>query len=58
MAREAERRVGYFNLPELTNTAWAFATVGHSDVQLFKAFAREAERCVGDFNPQELANTA
>ena len=58
LAREVEQRVGDFNQQNLANTAWAFATLGHSDVQLFTALAREAERRVGDFNPQELANTA
>ena len=42
----------------LANTAWAFATLGQADVQLFIALAREAERCLGNFNPQDLANTA
>ena len=58
LARTAEQRVGDFTLQELANTAWAFATVGQSDAQLFTALAREAERRVVDFNPQELANTA
>ena len=49
---------GHFNPQALANTAWAFATVGQSDAQLFKALAREAERRVGDFNLQNLANTA
>ena len=58
LAREAEWRVGVFDLQGLANTAWAFAKVGQSDAQLFTALAREAERRVGDFNPQGLANTA
>ena len=57
-ARAAERRLGDFNVQNLANTAWAFATLGQADVQLFMALAREAGRRVGDFNPQELANTA
>ena len=51
LAREAERRMGNFKLQELANTAWAFATQGHPDLQLFNALAREAERRIGNFNP-------
>ena len=43
---------------ELANTAWAFATLGQHDTQLFTALAKEAQRCMGNFNPQSLANTA
>ena len=32
-----------FVTQELANTAWAFATVGHPDAQLFTALARVAE---------------
>ena len=46
-----------FNAQELANTAWAFATVGQQDEQLFKALARVAECRVDKFNAQELANT-
>ena len=42
----------------IANTAWAFATLGQADAQLFMALAREAERRVGNFNGQDLANTA
>ena len=49
LAREAERRVGNFNAQDLANTAWAFATAGHSDASLFKALARAAERHMGNF---------
>ena len=58
MARVAERRVGDFNAQNLANTAWAFATAGQSDAQLFMVFARMAEQRMGDFNTQGLANTA
>ena len=58
LAREAQSSVGDFNSQGLANTAWAFATLGQLDAQLFTALAREAERSVDDFNPQELANTA
>ena len=52
----AEQRVGEFNAQGLANTAWAFATAGQPDAQLFTALARTAERRVGEFNTQELAN--
>ena len=42
----------------LATTAWAFATVGQPDAQLFMALARAAKRRVGDFIPEELASTA
>ena len=50
--------MGDFKAQELANTAWAFATVGKSDAQLFTALARVAERHVGDCNAQNLVNTA
>ena len=37
--------------------AWAFATVGQQDEQLFKALARMAERRLDKFNAQILVNT-
>ena len=58
LAIAAERRAGDFKAHVLANTAWAFATLGQLDAQLFTALAREAERRVGDFKPQDLANTA
>ena len=51
------QKVGNFNPQDLANTAWAFATLGQLDAQLFTALAREAERHAGNFNPQDLANT-
>ena len=47
-----------FNLQELANTAWAFATVGHKNERLFTALAAAAERRIKDFNSQEVVNTA
>ena len=38
--------------------AWAFATVGRQDDQLFKALARMAERRLDKINAQGLANTS
>ena len=58
LARVAEQRVGYFKAQGLANTAWAFATAGQPDAQLFMALARIAERRVGEFNAQALENTA
>ena len=54
----AERRLDEFNAQNLANTAWAFATVGHQDEQLFKALTKMAERRLDEFNAQELANAA
>ena len=58
LAKMAERRLDEFNAQGLTNTAWAFATVGQKDEQLFKVLARMAERRLDEFNAQDLANTA
>ena len=54
----AEWRLDQFNAQNLSNTAWAFATVGQQDEQLFKALAKMAEWRLDQFNAQELANTA
>ena len=43
LAGKAGRRVGDFNPQSLANTAWAFATLGQLDTQLFTALAREAK---------------
>ena len=58
MARAAELCLGDFQVQELVNTAWAFATVSQSDAQLFAVLTRAVEWCVRDFNSQSLANTA
>ena len=64
LARTAELRLVDFNVQELANKAWAFATANQLDAQLFAALAQlftalaRAERRQGDFNVQELANTA
>ena len=54
----AERRLDQFSAQGLANTAWAFATVGQKDDQLFKALARMAEWRLDKFNAQDLTNTA
>ena len=58
LATVAEHHMGDFNVQELANKAWAFATAGQHDALLFAALATAAERRMGDFNVQELANTA
>ena len=40
----AERRLDKFNAQDFAMTAWAFATLGQQDEQVFKALARMAER--------------
>ena len=47
-----------FKSQELANTAWAFATVGHKEEQLFMTLAAAGERRMRDFNLQNLTNTA
>ena len=54
----AERRLDQFNAQDLANMAWAFATVGQQDEQLFKVLAKMAEQRLDQFNVQDLANTA
>ena len=58
LAKTAEWRLGDFNVQELANTAWAYATANQPDAQVFAALARTGERCLGDFIVQSLANTA
>ena len=40
LARAAEQRVGDFKAQNLANTAWAFATAGQLDSQLFTTFRK------------------
>ena len=56
--RAAELHLGDFNMQDLANTAWAFATASHSDAHPFAVLARAAEQRLGDVTVQELANTA
>ena len=58
LAREVELRVSEFNVQDIANTAWAFATLDHWDDKLFAALAREAEMQVSKFNAQNIAKTA
>ena len=47
------------NEQNLSNTAWAFAAVGHASPELFKAISAEAvRRGLGGFNAQDLSNMA
>ena len=57
LARMAEGCLDKFSVQELASTAWAFATVGHQDKQLFQVLARIAERRLDKFNAQDLGNT-
>jgi len=43
-AEVVRRELGDFNPQHLSNTAWAFATVGHASSELFSAISAEAER--------------
>ena len=45
-------------MQNLADIAWAFATAGQSDAQLFTALARAAQQRMGAFNAQELGNIA
>ena len=58
LARAAEQSIDDVAGQEFTNTAWAFATAGLSDVQLFTALARKAEKRLVDFSALELATLA
>ena len=40
LTKMAERRLDECKAQDLANTAWAFATVGQQDGQLFKAFRK------------------
>ena len=54
----AERPYGDFNEQKFANAAWAFATAGSPNTELFSVLAKAADRRIGDFNAQALANTA
>ncbi len=41
-AQKVAWRVSELNVQDLTNTAWASATVKHSDEKLFEVLARDA----------------
>jgi len=58
LATAAELLVSNFNLQELTNTAWAFATADQHDASLFAALAAFAKQNMEDFSTECLASTA
>ena len=58
LGAEAQGRVGEFTEQALSNTAWAFATAGHTAPALFEAIAQQAQGRAGAFKDQELSNTA
>ena len=43
LARASDQRVCDFDAQNLANTAWAFATAGQSDAQVFAALAKAAQ---------------
>ena len=53
-------QLSQFGSQSFSNTAWAFATVGMFDRDVFGRIAEEirARRDLRDFNPQDLSNTA
>merc|ERR1712118_628160 len=58
-----ELRMDDFNVKDLVNAAWAFATVGQPDEQLFRAVRkavddRLGERRMHEFSAQDPANMA
>ena len=58
LVKAAERHIGDFNAQEFASTAWAFATDGLPNAELFAVLVMAAERRIGDFNEQELVNSA
>ena len=52
LARAGEQRLVDFNMQELANTAWAFATASQLHAQLFAVLARTAELGLRDLNVQ------
>ena len=58
ISKESKQRLDQFKAQEISNTAWAFATVGHQDEELFKAVAKRTARRLDQFIAQNLANTA
>ena len=50
LAKAVLRRISGFDAQELTNTAWAFATLDQLDKKLCRALARAALLRMGKFN--------
>ena len=57
-ATAAKQCVSSFDLQNLTNTTWAFATAKQQVASLFAASATVSDQQRGSFSPQDLANTA
>ena len=57
LAHAAKRQVSKFNVQDLANMAWVYATMNLADKRLFTALARGAEWRLSQFNIQGLANT-
>lgn len=58
LAQATVAKIDGFTSQGISNIAWAFATVGRDDDQLFQALARTAIARIYSFNEQDLANTA
>jgi hypothetical protein len=56
MRQRAVQCRGGMNPQGLANTAWAFATAGRSEPDLFRALAEEAIPQLPSFSPQAIAN--
>ena len=54
----AGRRLSNFNAQDVTNAAWACATVKYRDEKLLAALARATEQRLSDFNAQGITNNA
>jgi hypothetical protein len=51
-------RMTGFKAQEVSNTAWAYATLNVSDGALFSALSHRAQSIIGDFKAQGVSNTA
>jgi RAP domain/FAST kinase-like protein, subdomain 1/FAST kinase-like protein, subdomain 2 len=58
IADAAQVRINEFNPQNLSNTAWAFATLNHEAPALLDAIANAVQVQINDLNPQALSNTA
>ena len=56
VAVEAEAQIRNFKPQNLSNVAWAFATLGIPAPRLFEAVAAESEVQIRNFKPQDLSN--
>jgi hypothetical protein len=58
MMKVAAPQLHDFNPQDLSNTAWALATLGHADDAFVAALLEAAKLQLRDFTPQALSNTA